>query len=1215
MGDMPIEAPLSGAAGAGNKRMNKRATPVWVRAAHDSSLVSSVGDVAVQDLLASNQRAFAARFAANTSASSGDVSGDLDMEGLFSHDSSIGSSPGKAGGNDKPKKSKRGSKKAAGGGRWTKEEDDKLRVCIQDIGVRDFGRIAERMGNGRTEAQCHHRWRKVLEPGLVKGPWTKHEDEMIRKCIDEGVMKWSEIAERIPGRIGKQCRERWFNHLDPSLKKGGWAEAEDALLVEAQAKWGNSWTKIARLLPGRSENAVKNRWNSATRRRAKQGQSGAGPHVGVAARAKAAIVVNAAEENGLLDDLNISIHPGMIRAKQLAEEAKKRGEPYVDPFEEAKKEANSGPATSSSADSSLLLSDGSSRAMSSSMYSSSPEQDLASPPAPPPRKSSKASSKASKKSLGENNLPRQTTASAVVNAVRKQADASQHEAMPPRPGSPPLSLANDMGSTGDFFRNDEIAPRFSPTRTQLASLGAAGIGKSSSTGAGAMTIPSSKGGSKMGNGASASASAAASAAASVAASAAASSSASSSNNYLKSTTTAINNNTAGSNSSKKKKSKSRSGKGKAEKKSAKATKEETKSGASAAPQPQQQDGMDMERVFGPAFHHLSEREKELIRAAYLAGIARGDVDEDRGPIAGNFPEATEPLWMDADDKDWPRSPPIDVSISSLDGFNYEKYDASRRAAMDAEPKRLLGGPDLSRLPVSSIFESRLGNHGVEEDEPMSLSQSFLNMSIDKDIFIDESFGFSNPGSALNRALPEAAIVALTGNMEKIPADVDDELDALDVGASGDDFLSPLSMFLTEEALGPEADVVTIPRALGSPQHRSRHGSPQHRSRHGSRMSLPQHRARSLQGSPTRSPQHSLQRSPVRSSPQRSPQRSRQPSPTRSRQPSPTRSASSKLPTPVDVKQFDLSGAKQPAPAPPAHAQALSQQQQPAVEATGQPAAAKDGRRSEQQQQLYMDLMRRYAQPGAPAVAAAVKEGGAQAKSAGHSPTPTPVPGASASVGHSLTPTPVAGAGGAAADPSFMSYSESTQAAVNAAIHNAHQNLTGTDGMFAATPSTHELLRMYRTLKDQAFSDGEPLSPNRKAQFRTKMDSLMGDLRNPATFATALHNEDISLTSPHMTQAMQRVGVTPRMRNMHQVLAAQQMLQTQNHAGSQAQMTAQMTAASTPSPFRNRQRQPAPQRGVAGAPEVLDMSPAQNGSMEFMGSPNMVWPVNSSHSQS
>jgi hypothetical protein len=55
---------------------------------------------------------------------------------------------------------------------------------------------------------------QVLRPGLVKGPWRSEEDAVIVRCLQEGITKWSEIAERIPGRIGKQCRERYFNHLD-----------------------------------------------------------------------------------------------------------------------------------------------------------------------------------------------------------------------------------------------------------------------------------------------------------------------------------------------------------------------------------------------------------------------------------------------------------------------------------------------------------------------------------------------------------------------------------------------------------------------------------------------------------------------------------------------------------------------------------------------------------------------------------------------------------------------------------------------------------------------------------------------------------------------------------------------------------------------------------------------------------------------------------------
>lgn len=61
--------------------------------------------------------------------------------------------------------------------------------------------------------QCLHRWQKVLDPRLVKGPWKPEEDELINQLVAQhGARKWSVVAAALPGRIGKQCRERWHNH-------------------------------------------------------------------------------------------------------------------------------------------------------------------------------------------------------------------------------------------------------------------------------------------------------------------------------------------------------------------------------------------------------------------------------------------------------------------------------------------------------------------------------------------------------------------------------------------------------------------------------------------------------------------------------------------------------------------------------------------------------------------------------------------------------------------------------------------------------------------------------------------------------------------------------------------------------------------------------------------------------------------------------------------
>jgi hypothetical protein len=103
---------------------------------------------------------------------------------------------------------------------------------------------------------------------VKKVKWTEREDQILTGNVQKySTSNWSLIACALPGRTGKQCRERWTNQLDPSLNRDNWTSQEDAILLFQQKTCGNCWSKISHFLPRRSANAIKNRWCWLTRHR------------------------------------------------------------------------------------------------------------------------------------------------------------------------------------------------------------------------------------------------------------------------------------------------------------------------------------------------------------------------------------------------------------------------------------------------------------------------------------------------------------------------------------------------------------------------------------------------------------------------------------------------------------------------------------------------------------------------------------------------------------------------------------------------------------------------------------------------------------------------------------------------------------------------------------------------------------------------------------
>ena len=143
---------------------------------------------------------------------------------------------------------------------WTKKEDEILLEEAKKNNYRKWKEVANLIP-GKSAIQCASRYHQI-RPGINKGQWTNEEDKQLLKFHQIYGNSWSKIAKKMKNRTGKQIRERFLNNFEKSVKKGKFMEQEDKLIIKWHKVFGNSWSKIAEKIEGRTGEMVKNRFYS-----------------------------------------------------------------------------------------------------------------------------------------------------------------------------------------------------------------------------------------------------------------------------------------------------------------------------------------------------------------------------------------------------------------------------------------------------------------------------------------------------------------------------------------------------------------------------------------------------------------------------------------------------------------------------------------------------------------------------------------------------------------------------------------------------------------------------------------------------------------------------------------------------------------------------------------------------------------------------------------
>mmetsp|Transcript_2556 Transcript_2556/g.2954 ORF Transcript_2556/g.2954 Transcript_2556/m.2954 type:complete len:376 (+) Transcript_2556:110-1237(+) len=158
-----------------------------------------------------------------------------------------------------------------------------------------------------------------MEEGRSRGAWTKEEDDRLIQIVqEEGAKRWSAIAKKLrTGRNSKQCRERWSNQINPALVRTKWLPEEDQTIIKAHSTLGNRWALIAKLLPGRTDNMIKNRFNGSLKVRMDRERVYKQAAAAVAARKSSP----KREGPSTPSSQQVSVTPAKARTRKLDEES------------------------------------------------------------------------------------------------------------------------------------------------------------------------------------------------------------------------------------------------------------------------------------------------------------------------------------------------------------------------------------------------------------------------------------------------------------------------------------------------------------------------------------------------------------------------------------------------------------------------------------------------------------------------------------------------------------------------------------------------------------------------------------------------------------------------------------------------------------------------------------------------------------------------------